>query len=140
MTKETRDKLLRFGNDTEPFIQSNGVTFTDVGEGNAEARLTLRREHLNHWGAPHGGILFALCDEVCGMATVSLRPESCVTVNLAIDFIAAAAGEGVLTATGRVDKAGGKLCFCSAQVHDEKGTLIAAAHSVMYFTGHPLTL
>lgn len=140
MTAERREKLLRFGNDTEPFLRHNGIRFTDVADGAATATLTLCRQHLNHWDAPHGGVLFALCDEVCGMATVTLRPESCVTVNLTMDFIAAAGAQGQLTAVGKVEKAGGKICFCSAQVHDDAGKLIAAGHSVMCFTGRALPL
>ena len=45
---------------------------------------------------------------------------------------------GKLIATGREQKAGGKLVFCDSEIRDETGKLITTGHTVMYFTGKQL--
>lgn len=47
---------------------------------------------------------------------------------------------GALTTVGRVDRLGGKLAFCSAEMTDETGKVIVRAHCVMCFTGRALPL
>ena len=98
------------------------------------------RDSLNRWGGAHGGILVALCDVAMGMAIMSLRQEVIVTVNATIDYLSAAAADSTLTAVGKVDRLGGKLAFCSAEVTDENGKVIVQSHCVMSFTGRPLPL
>ena len=108
--------------------------------GSAAVVLPMCRDSLNRWGGAHGGILFALCDVAMGMAIMSLRQEVVVTVNAAIDYLSAAAADSTLTAVGKVDRLGGKLAFCSAEVTDENGKVIVQSHCVMSFTGRPLPL
>ena len=74
------------------------------------------------------------------MAIITLRQEMVVTVNATIDYLAAAAAGSILTAVGKVDRLGGKLAFCSAEMTDETGKVIARAHCVMCFTGKALPL
>ena len=108
--------------------------------GSAAVVLPMCRDSLNRWGGAHGGILFALCDVAMGMAIMSLRQEVIVTVNAAIDYLSAAAADSTLTAVGKVDRLGGKLAFCSAEVTDENGKVIVQSRCVMSFTGRPLPL
>ena len=63
-----------------------------------------------------------------------------MTVNATIDFIAAADAGQTLTAVGQVRQMGGKVCFCTTEIHDGAGKLIARLNSVMYFTGKALPL
>lgn len=140
MTEELKKSILRYALEAEPFDTHNHITFTAVDDGYAQVTLEICPESLNRWGAPHGGAVFTICDVACGVASVSLRQETCVTLNTSIRYMAAAGSQGRLIATGRVQKQTGKMSFCTAQVHDEAGRLIAAADSVMYFTGHPMTL
>ena len=121
MTEELKKKLLDFSN-------------------SAAVVLPMCRDSLNRWGGAHGGILFALCDVAMGMAIMSLRQEVIVTVNATIDYLSAAAADSTLTAVGKVDRLGGKLAFCSAEVTDENGKVIVQSHCVMSFTGRPLPL
>lgn len=140
MTPELRDKLLHFCNDNEPFLTHNYMRMTDADDGTATIVLPMQENSLNRWGGAHGGILFSLCDVAMGMAIMTLRQEMVVTVNATIDYLSAAAAGSTLTTVGRVDRLGGKLAFCSAEMTDETGKIIVRAHCVMCFTGRALPL
>ena len=140
MTPELRDKLLHFCNDNEPFLTHNYMRMTDADDGTATIVLPMQENSLNRWGGAHGGILFSLCDVATGMAIMSVRQEKVVTVNASIDYLAAAPAGSTLTAVGRVDRMGGKLAFCSAEVTGENGRAVVQASCVMCFTGRPLPL
>ena len=140
MTPELRDKLLHFCNDNEPFLTHNYMRMADTDDGTATIVLPMHENSLNRWGGAHGGILFSLCDVAAGMAIMSLRQEMVVTVNASIDYLAAAPADSTLTAVGKVDRVGGKLAFCSAEVTDENGRAVVQASCVMCFTGRPLPL
>ncbi|MCI6351995.1 MAG: PaaI family thioesterase [Firmicutes bacterium] len=141
MTKDLYDKLMVFGNDREPFLTHNFMRTTDLDDGTATVTLPMHTESLNRWGGAHGGILFSLCDVAMGMAIMTLRQEMVVTVNATIDYLSAAAAAGsTLTTVGKVDRLGGKLAFCSAEMTDETGKVIVRAHCVMCFTGRALPL
>ena len=139
MTEELKRQLLAFGNDAEPFIAHNHIRVTDLSDGTATVELTLEKDSLNRWNTPHGGTLFTMADVAGGMAVLTLRQESCVTVNATIDFIAAASADQTLCAVGKVDQMGGKVCFCTTEIFDGADRLIARLHSVMYFTGKALS-
>ena len=140
MTKDLYDKLMVFGNDQEPFLTHNFMRTTDLDDGTATVTLPMHTESLNRWGGAHGGILFSLCDVAMGMAIMTLRQEMVVTVNATIDYLSAAAAGSTLTTVGKVDRLGGKLAFCSAEMTDETGKVIVRAHCVMCFTGRALPL
>lgn len=140
MTEQLKEKLLDFSNSREPFLTHNHMYTADVADGTATVVLPMCRESLNRWGGAHGGILFAICDVAMGMSIMTLRQEMVVTVNAGIDYLSAAAAGSTLTAVGKVDRLGGKLAFCSAEVTDETGKVIVQAHCVMSFTGRPLPL
>lgn len=140
MTKDLYDKLMVFGNDREPFLAHNFMRTTDLDDGTATVTLPMHTESLNRWGGAHGGILFSLCDVATGMAIMSVRQEKVVTVNASIDYLAAASAGSTLTAVGRVDRVGGKLAFCTAEIADETGKVVVRSHTVMCFTGKKLEL
>ena len=140
MTKELYNKLMAFGYDCEPFLTHNYMRTTDLDDGTATVTLPMHTESLNRWGGAHGGILFSLCDVAMGMAIMTLRQEMVVTVNATIDYLSAADAGSTLTAVGRVDRLGGKLAFCSAEVTDENGRAVVQASCVMCVTGRPLPL
>ncbi len=140
MTNQLKEKLLAYGTKAEPFTVHNHIRVTDLQDGEARVELTLQPESLNRWGTAHGGILFSLCDVAMGMAIMTLRQEMVVTVNATIDYLSAAAAGSTLTTVGKVDRLGGKLAFCSAEMTDETGKVIVRAHCVMCFTGRALPL
>ena len=140
MTEALKKTLLDFSNDKEPFLTHNHMYTADLSGGCATVVLPMCEDSLNRWGGAHGGILFSLCDVAMGMAIMTLRQEMVVTVNATIDYLSAAAAGSTLTTVGKVDRLGGKLAFCSAEMTDETGKVIVRAHCVMCFTGRALPL
>ncbi len=127
--------LLHTANEDERLLAHNGIRFTRVEEGLAEAELELNDITINRWGVPHGGALFAMGDVACAIAAISVRGESMVTLNASIDYMDRASVEGKVKAVARVERAGSKVCFCSADMFDCCGKRIAAMKSSMYCTG-----
>ena len=140
MTEERTEKILRRANEGEAFLGHNGIRFVDVSEGIAIAKLTLQPVVMNKWGLPHGGALFTMADVACGIAALTLRQESLVTLNANIDYMDGASPEGEVTAIAKVERMGGKTCFCSVEMYDCNEKRIAALHTVMYFTGREMKL
>ena len=140
MTPELKEKLLRYANEKEPFTAHNHIRVCDIDEGSSRLELDLTEQSLNRWGQPHGGVLFTLADDACGLALSGLRQETCVTVSSTVDFMAPAGDARHLIARGEVTRAGRRTCFCRAEITTAEGKLIAACHSVWAYTGKPLPL
>ena len=140
MTEEKRRKLLYMAGEQEPFLVHNGIRLTDVDDGSATAVLHLQPVVMNPWGLPHGGVLFSMGDVACGIAAMTLRSESLVTINASIDYMDGASPEGDVTVVAKVERMGGKVCFCTAEYHDCHGKRIAMMRAALYFTGHKLDL
>ena len=140
MTEEFLKGLLRSANEGEHFMRHNGVRFTEVSEGRVVAELELDDVNVNRWGVPHGGALFAMGDVACGIAAISVRGESLVTLNASIDYMDRADISGKVTAVAKVERAGSRVCFCSAEMFDCNGKRIAAMKAAMSYTGTKLEL
>ncbi len=125
---------------TEPFTRHLGLQLSALSEGYACLTMPVGETCLNVWGTPHGGALFTLCDVASGLAAIALRREAVVTVSASVDYLSAAAPKGNLTAHGRVDHAGGRTVFCTADVTDEGGTPVARYHGVYHCTGKAVSL
>ncbi len=140
MTKDLYDRLMAYGNNSEPFLTHNFMRTADLSDGTATVVLPMHTESLNRWGGAHGGILFSLCDVAMGMSIATLRQETMVTVNANIDYLSFAPAGSTLTAVGKVERIGRKLAFASAEIRDQTGKLLAQSHCVMCFTGQSLPL
>lgn len=85
-------------------------------------RLPIRRDHINPHGVVHGGVLMTLLDSAGGRCLVDQvlkstgqRVQSSVTVTMTTDFLRAVS-QGVLFASGTVDKIGKTLANVSVKV------------------------
>ena len=91
-----------------------------------QVTLEPRPDLSNHFGSVHGGALATMLDVAMASAARSLHPEEgVVTVSMAMNFLRA--GEGRLTATGRVRQSGRSLVYCESEIQDEAGHLVATA-------------
>lgn len=100
MTPELKEKLLRYANEKEPFTAHNHIRVCDIDEGSSRLELDLTEQSLNRWGQPHGGVLFTLADDACGLALSGLRQETCVTVSAGIDLPGPCRGGPALISPG----------------------------------------
>jgi Uncharacterized protein, possibly involved in aromatic compounds catabolism len=52
-----------------------GVSAHRQKNGEAEVSLKLKPEHLNSWGAAHGGVILGVFDIVMGLSAISIDDE-----------------------------------------------------------------
>lgn len=93
--------------------------------------LTLPR-HANRFGSVHGGMLATLVDYAVGLNLLDAdAPTTRLgTVSLNIDFISAGLLGEWLQLTVQVDKAHGRLRFCSCAMRGRNGRLVLRASGV----------
>jgi uncharacterized protein (TIGR00369 family) len=123
----------------EVFTQLLGFKRESWTEGKGSISLKVEPWHLNASGVIHGGVLVSMLDVACGMTglfcTQKGNRRHSVTVSLTTNFIGQASS-GIITATGRMTSGGRKIYFAYAEIHDEKGKLIASGSGVhRYRTG-----
>jgi uncharacterized protein (TIGR00369 family) len=117
-----------------PFADLLGVDVTEAEGGHAEGRVEVTQElswHSEQVKA-HGGVTFTLADTVGGAALVSLVDQPVPTIDMRIDYLAAASGD--LTAEADVVRCGSDVGVVDVTVFDENGEAVADARGV-YKTG-----
>ena len=117
-----------------PFHQWLGLSVLTVDESGIDIRATWREEWVVNVDRryTHGGILAALVDLAADWALVKRTGRGVPTVDMRIDYHAAAM-PGDLIAKGRVVKAGGTLSVAEAHVYDLEDKLLASGRGT-YFT------
>lgn len=133
----TRDLL-----DGEPrsgFQELLDYHLVEWAEDHAVLELTIERRHCNRAGVIHGGVLATLIDTSCGFAATFCpfpgRVRRVVTLQLTTSFTGQAR-HGTLRAIGRKKAGGSRIVFCSSEILDENGKLIAMGEgSFRYRTG-----
>jgi acyl-CoA thioesterase len=113
-----------------PYAQLLGIELEKVVLGEATLTLAFRRELSQNHGVVHGGAIASLIDTATAFAILTLlEPEERVTtVDLTISYLRPGF-EGQMRATARVLRQGRRLLATSAEVTDERGTLLATALS-----------
>lgn len=117
----------------EPFVSGVGPVYArknidylwDIGF------IPLPR-HANRFGVVHGGMLATLVDFSLGYNLMQMNPPDGLlsTVNLNIDYVAAAKLGKWIQARVMIEKSGGRLKFCSCSLYDEDNRLIVKATGV----------
>ena len=117
-----------------PFHQWLGLSVLTLDESGIDIRATWREEWVVNVDRryTHGGILAALVDLAADWALVKRTGRGVPTVDMRIDYHAAAM-PGDLIAKGRVVKAGGTLSVAEAHVYDLEDKLLASGRGT-YFT------
>jgi uncharacterized protein (TIGR00369 family) len=108
-----------------------GYRHVDRGEGFVSIEWDATEEYAFHdRSGPivHGGLVTTLLDTAMGGAcwTVLADGESFLTADLRVEFYRSSR-PGTLRAEGRVVHRTGRAAFCSADVSDDEGTLLASA-------------
>lgn len=115
------------------FQQLLGFKREEWTEGHGRISLKVEPWHLNMSGVIHGGVLVSMLDVACGMTglycTQKGNRRHSVTVSLTTNFIGQTSS-GIITASGRMTSGGRKIYFAYAEIHDDKGRLIASGSGV----------
>ena len=127
--------------DQSPYQRFLGVELVRAEEGLVEIRLPFKEDFLRLDGSDwyHGGIVSALADIAGAYAVVSTGGEggdagSSATIDLRIDWLKPAR-KGDLLATGRVVKAGRRICVADVEVRDAASVLVAVARGTFLGPG-----
>jgi uncharacterized protein (TIGR00369 family) len=120
-----------FGADI-PFAEHCGIEEVDFTAGRTRLRLALRPEHGNNLGIAHGGVICTLLDIAMGTVARCTLGHPVITLDMQTSFLAP--GRGVLTAEGRILRAGRSILFCEAEVRTEAGELVARSTGVFKTT------
>ena len=130
---ELRDRI--------PFVKEMGLELLLGDNGHAKLALQVLPQHLNGWGAVHGGVTMTLLDVAMAVAVRSLEPDGkgVVTIEMKTSFIQAGPQQGRLAATGTCVHRSGTLAFCEAEVRDEADRLVARASGTFKFLRRELS-
>ncbi len=126
-----------------PFVEQLGLELRRLEPGEAELALTLQESLTNSWGVAHGGVTMTMLD--VAMAHAARSPSQpggepqpgVVTIEMKTSFMSA--GQGRLTATGRLMHRTASLAFTEGTVRDEGGAIVAhATGTFKYMKGLPV--
>lgn len=125
-----------------PYPSLLSMRLADIGAGFAELVVDVERKHMQLLGVVHGGVLAALIDTAAFWAVYFGIPGAgdwYASVDLKLNFLAPAFA-GSLVARGRQVKVGKKLCYATARIHDEQGTIVAHGASTLMILPNKLRL
>jgi uncharacterized protein (TIGR00369 family) len=111
-----------------------GMDFTIPQAGEVIYTMKVTEDMLATPFAAHGGSVAALLDATLGVACLSQVCEDLKvvsTVNISIQYMSPACLNDVLTATGKVIKAGNRILFVEGKVVNQDEVLIATASATM---------
>ncbi|CCW13215.1 hypothetical protein RAJCM14343_5719 [Rhodococcus aetherivorans] len=95
------------------------------------SRGTFRLYHRGGNSAAHGGTLPLLFDDLFGMVVHAAGHPIARTGYLHVNYRKITPLETELVVEGRVDRVEGRKLFCSAELHDFDGTLLADCEALM---------
>jgi uncharacterized protein (TIGR00369 family) len=117
------------------FINPNIINLED---GLAEVSWLPKPEHLNRFGAIHGGALAGLIDTVAAIASLT-KLKRIVTIEMNISYIKAASISNKIFAKGLVIQSGKSLIRTTVELFNEDNQLITRGNLTFFILGE-LTL
>lgn len=113
-----------------------GFQIVSWEEGRATLHQPVRPEIGNRYGLPHGGVHASLLDTAMGFAGCwtgdPARRQLAMTLTLNVSYLSRPKGE-TLIAKGWVTGGGRKTFFCSGEITDETGELIATGSAAFRY-------
>jgi len=113
------------------FINPN---ITKLEDGLAEVRWLPQPEHLNRFGAIHGGALAGLIDSVASITSLT-KLKRIVTIEMNISYIKAATISNKILAKGVVIQAGKSLIRTTVELFNEDNQLITRGNLTFFIMG-----
>jgi uncharacterized protein (TIGR00369 family) len=117
-----------------PIANLLGMSLVSVSPGSATFAVAPEESMFNPIGAVHGGIVCTLLDSALGCALHSTLPagKGYTSVEIKVSYLKAVRlSSGLLTATGRVVRAGSRVGFTEGEVTDASGAVVATASSTL---------
>ncbi|RJX28820.1 MAG: PaaI family thioesterase [Desulfarculus sp.] len=119
-------ELVRTVRQQDTYFRLLGMDITDLGWGRARLELEVGPQHLQPYGAVHGGVISSLVDSAGFWAVYSMVPEGqeATTVEMKLNYLAPVRS-GRLAVEGRCLKLGRTLGLAEAQVQSQEGEMVA---------------
>jgi uncharacterized protein (TIGR00369 family) len=113
-----------------PYWQTLGLELKEVTPGRAVFECEVRESLMQKRGIVHGGVLASIVDSACAVAAIStVYPRAnATTINLRVSYLKPLS-QGVFRAEGKCIKTGKTICFCEAQVFNERNEIVCTASS-----------
>ena len=110
-----------------------GFELVEWREGYARVTVDLDKRHENRQGGIHGGVTATLIDAATGFCGIyhpdPEKRRGNVTLSLNVNYTGRPKGTR-LTCVAEVLRAGRRIYFASARVHDDTGGLVASGDAV----------
>lgn len=118
-----------------PYFKHMSMPVKEMGTGYSIVELEVRNEHLNPFGAIHGGAYASIIDTAAYWATYCELDErvGLISIDLKIDYLAPIR-DGIITAKGRSIKIGKTICLAEATATDKDGKWLVHGTSKMMVT------
>lgn len=111
-----------------PFASHCDIEDLGPAEGVSRLRMAPGPHHMNNSGILHGGAICTLLDVAMGSAARIKCGAPVMTIDMHVMFLAAV--RGVITAEGRVIRAGRSILFTEAEAKAEDGQTVARSTGV----------
>jgi uncharacterized protein (TIGR00369 family) len=111
-----------------PFASHCDIEDLGLAEGISRLRIVPGPHHMNNSGIVHGGAICTLLDVAMGSAARVRAGVPVMTLDMNVMFLAAV--RGVVTAEGRVVRAGRSILFAEAEARTESGETVARSTGV----------
>jgi uncharacterized protein (TIGR00369 family) len=131
MTNQVENADLRaLMNAGVPYWHTLGFELKEVTPGRAVFECSVQDRLMQKRGIVHGGVLASIVDSACAVAAISnLWPKAnATTINLRVSYLKPLT-QGVFRAEGKCIKAGKTICFCEAQVFNDRNEIVCTASS-----------
>lgn len=129
ITPEQRERAAKVLHDL-PFSQLIGMRLVDLELDLATIKIEMRDELRHPGGILHGGVTATLIDTAMAFAVrTRVGPtDGTATIDLTVHYLRPHI-DGTFSCTAKVVRAGKRIFTVTADVHNEKGTLIATGIS-----------
>jgi len=119
-----------------PFNELLGFVVDEWENGHTRISVTVKPEHGNSHGIPHGGFLCSLLDVATALPGIYCphqdRIRRALTLSLNTSFVGQASSRQ-LYAIGKITSAGYKIFHSSAEVFDSNDRLLATGHAILKY-------
>lgn len=120
-----------------PIRQSMRMDLHYDAEGRAVFDLPYELRYEHSLGAIHGGVLATMLDNAGWFTVAPLFDTWISTVEIQVRYLEAARNKQALRATGRILKAGKRLCVAEMDVRTDTNDLIAVGSGSFLVTALP---
>lgn len=124
-------EIIDFTNNQDGYIKHNNMEIISLNSNECKMKAKVDKNSLNPNGTVHGGLLFGICDTVCGSLAYTTG-KKLVTLNSTIDYLRPVF-DGEILATSKCIKLGKTIGVYEANLYNNE-KLVARSTITIYFT------